>query len=182
MNFIQRQALAYKAVQAVQAPCLLPWFAFAVDTVKLFHNINYPIQVQESVSPYLRAGDIRKVVTARETLLVWQGGEFSPDHPMNQVDPTSGHKIYVLARAVHDYLVHYEYGYTFETGGELRGALASRKHYSELALPALWTDDVAMGCHYAHFGEWPEIQRPVICTPDWEGLEAYLLAEGEKNG
>ena len=188
ISFVQRQAFAYENAQRRLLPWfafavdsyenaqrrLLPWFAFAVDTVKLFQDINYPIQVQESVSPYLMAADVSRDIAAGVPLRVWQGGQFSLDHPMNQVDPTSGHKIYVLARAVHDHLVHHEGDYTFEPIGELRGALASRNHYSELALPALWTDDVAMGCHYAHFGEWPKIQRPVICTPDWEGLEEYL--------
>lgn len=170
LDFIHKNALLYKDASAD----LLPWYAFACDTVRLFRELNCPILIDDNASTYLSAVDISKAIKAGDPLKVWRGGEFSPSHPMNQKDPVTGFKIHVLARAVHDILVHDQAGMTFELLGELNGALHSRKHYSVLAQPALWTDDVAMGAHYAHFGEWPKVQWPVIVQPDWEGLEEFL--------
>jgi hypothetical protein len=87
--------------------------------------------------------------------------------------------VYQISRALHDYSVHNKLMRGFSPHDELLGALGTRYDFSKWAQYAQWTDDVAMGCYYAHFGKWPEVQHPVIVEPDWNGLMEYL--DGERS-
>lgn len=122
---------------------------------------------------------IRDAYETYQTIWAWGGGRFAPGHPLTKVLWLAGptrlwFPAYLVSRAIHDIEIHVKEGLSFSFHDELRGALISREKFSLQAQRAQWTDDVAISCYREHFGEWPAIQRPIICEPDWAGLRRYL--------
>jgi hypothetical protein len=175
-GFIKKQAEAYRDAKVH----LGPWRSYAKEVVEQWREINHPIRLVDDALSYLDPLELRADIKAGRPIKVWGNGEFDSTHPLltitwNPVDGTIGrYAAYHLSRALHDYCIHNRLRLSFSPTDELYGALASRFDFSQSAQAAQWTDDVAMGCYYAHFGKWPEIQRPVVVKPDWEGLKEYL--------
>jgi len=179
-GFVQRQAEAYAA-----APIRYKyWQHYAEEVMEQWKEIDHPIVLHPDALTYLSPRALWEDIKAGRPIKVWSGGAFTMSHPLFRVQlPRSGGRFYTayqISRALHDYQVHYRLRYSFSPYDELLGALASRHDFSRTAQYAQWTDDVAMGCHYAHFGKWPEVQRPVIVEPDWDGLREYL--DGKERG
>lgn len=182
-GFVQRQAEAY-----VSAPVRLKhWQAYADEVVEQWREINHPIVLVDSALTYLHPKELRADIKARNPIKVWCGGAFRLDHPLayaeigiRPVCSDASLRKYQISRALHDYQVHYRGAFSFSPHDELLGALASRHDFSQWAKWAQWTDDVSMGCYYAHFGKWPEVQAPVVVEPRWDELMDYL--DGRDNG
>lgn len=175
-GFVQRQAEAYST-----APTRLkPWQNYANEVVEQWKGIDHPIELVDSALTYLHPKELRKDIIAGNRIKVWCGGAFRMDHPlvervlMEVREERRSYTVYQISRALHDYRVHYQLRMTFSPHDELLGALGSRHDFSQWAQRAQWTDDVAMGCFYAHFGKWPDIQAPRVVEPDWEGLLQYV--------
>lgn len=172
-DFIRIQAEAYR-----YAPIhLKPWEAYVQEVLDHYADLGfYPIQQVPSATPYINHWELINDCRAQRPIKAWGGGNFHPAHPLRR--HAFGIPAYVISRVVHDIMTHVKRGcsYSFSTYDELRAALLSHRavDFSPQAQRAQWTDDVAMSCSYAHFGKWPEIQRPVIVEPDWKGLEEYL--------
>lgn len=173
-GFVQRQAELY----ATAPICLRPWTHYCQEVVEQWREIDHPITLVNSALTYLHPSRLRKDIRAGLPIRVWCGGAFILNHPLvERVCLGSQLKTfaaYQISRALHDYNVHYKGMFSFSPHDELRGALATRYDFSPEAQRAQWTDDVAMGCYYAHFGKWPEIQEPIVVEPDWQGLMDYL--------
>lgn len=176
-GFVQRQAEAYLAGTIR----VKPWQAYANEVVEQWREIDHPIELVDSAITYLHPKELRKDILAGRPIKVWSGGKFDVSHPLAQYGfvgfPAGPHQSitkYQISRALHDYEVHYKLRYSFSPHDELLGALASRHDFSQWAQRAQWTDDVAMGCYYAHFGKWPPVQYPIVVEPDWDGLVEYL--------
>lgn len=171
-NFVQQQAEAYR-----DAPVrIAPWNYYVKEVVTQWREIDHPIVLVDSALSYLDASELRADIEGSIPMKVWKGGTFDEWHPLNgQYKTGSGLLLgYQISRALHDYRAHNEMRFGFSPLDELGAAYRTRVDFSILAQRAQWTDDVAMGCYYAHFGKWPEIQRPIIVEPDWQGLKEYL--------
>ena len=174
-GFVQRQAEAY----ATAPTRLKPWAHYCQEVVEHWREIDHPIVLVDGALTYLHPKELRKDIRAGKPIRVWCGGAFELSHPL--VERVGGfalvsetYRVYQISRALHDYQAHYKGMFSFSPHDELLAALATRHDFSQWAQRAQWTDDVAMGCYYAHFGKWPEVQSPVIVEPDWNGLMDYL--------
>ncbi len=181
-GFVQRQAEAY----AIAPRGTKKWAHYSQEVVEQWRLIDYPIELVDSALTYLHPKELRKDIKAGRPIKVWCGGAFALDHPLTErvlINPSVQSQrqaaVYQISRALHDYTVHNRLMRGFSPHDELLGALGTRHEFSKWAQYAQWTDDVAMGCYYAHFGKWPEIQHPVIVEPDWDGLMEYL--DGERS-
>lgn len=182
MSFIERQAKLY----AIAPWNPEPWGAYAKEVREHWEGMakdGLRITLVDSALSYLDVQQLRRDVDLGNPIRVWSGGNFAPTHPLaasTGIRDVNGKylKHYHLSRAVHDVQAHNDIGYSFSSMDELRGALATKRYFTPLAQSAQWTDDVAMGCYYAHYGTWPTVQKPVIVEPDWEGLEGYLNGPG----
>jgi len=193
-GFIQTQAEAYRDAKVR----IKPWAYYAQEVVDQWKEIDRPIELVDSAVSYLSPAHLRVDIKNGRPIKVWSGGTFDPTHPLAEVMRgrcslawrTHEYSVRTLvnmsvchiSRALHDYKVHNLLRFSFSPVDELRGALASRSDFSNLAQIAQWTDDVAMGCYYAHYGRWPEVQYPVVVKPDWDGLREYLDGKEGKEG
>lgn len=176
-GFVQIQAEAY----ATAVVRLKPWQCYADEVVEQWKEIDHPIVLVDSAMTYLHTKELRKDIIAQRPIKVWAGGAFRLDHPLaytadgiKPVGSTASLRKYQVSRALHDVLAHHRLRFSFSPHDELLAALATRHDFSQWAQRAQWTDDVAMGCYYTHFGKWPEVQHPVIVEPDWQGLIDYV--------
>lgn len=173
-GFIARQAIAY----ADATEQLTPWIAYGREVVEQWAYINHPIQPVNDAVSYLNVTQLCKDILTGKPIRVWAGGKFSGNHPLKSWtyigDPLGNVPVFMVSRVLHDYNAHYRQGYSFSPMDDLIAARVTRLDFSQQAQLAQWTDDVAMSCYYAYFGKWPEVQRPVIVKPDWEGLEEYI--------
>jgi len=177
MNFIKRNAEAYRDATETAAG-IASWGVYAAEVIDQWSKLRC-LGVDEPYSlllvpgqPYATIAELRDDVLGGRLVKVWAGGRFSHNHPITR---RTGHvHAYHLSRALHDVVSHVRRGFDFTSDHEMAAGLRTRGDFSTAAHAAQYTDDVAMGCYYKHFGYWPEIQRPVVVEPDWEGLRRYL--------
>lgn len=154
------------------------WEKYAYEVVKNWRACK-PTPELKIISPMLQPYEtveaLRQDVRHHNRLWVWGGLPFSEDHPMRQPEGRSAlYPAAYYARAFHDLLEHVDGGLGFDFISELKAAERQRRHYPDDLQPVVWTDDVAIGCYREYFGQWPDVQCPVVLKPDWPRLARYI--------
>jgi hypothetical protein len=90
---------------------------------------------------------------AKGNLKVYTGGTLPADHPLAQIESTTGQTFNNIFRGVHDYNGHFLNGNTFSARGELGAYQAHAQMYSKEALPALAAETLAQNSWVNYFGD-----------------------------
>lgn len=90
--------------------------------------------------PYKNAEEMMADVRNNHRLKVYTGGDLPKDHPLAEVEPTTGQTYNNLFRATHDIFGHTAGGHDFTEGGEYNAFKAHNQMYSDEAKPAVRTE------------------------------------------
>ena len=93
-----------------------------------------------NTDPYKNAGDMQADLRNNHHLSVFTGGEVPKDHPLSEVEPTTGQSYNNIFRATHDVFGHAAGGHDFSEGGEHSAYGAHKQMYSAEAQPAVRTE------------------------------------------
>lgn len=90
--------------------------------------------------PYKNAEEMMADVRNNHRLKVYTGGDLPKDHPLAEIEPTTGQTYNNLFRATHDIFGHTAGGHDFTEGGEYNAFNAHNQMYSDEAKPAVRTE------------------------------------------
>lgn len=112
------------------------------------------------------AHEMMSDIRGRKYLPVFLGGDLPPDHPLSEVEPTTGRSYNELFRAVHDLFGHAIGGHTFSPVGEENAFRTHAALFSPEAFPALANETVGQNS-LMHYG------------PHMRNAQGQLLQENE---
>lgn len=108
-----------------------------------------------------------RVAISNRAVLVYKGGnQFEANHPLAQLSMRHhGHTYNSLFRACHDVLGHFDANSDFSLTGEMIAYWTHRAHFSDGAIPALYSEVVGSTCYFEVYKQFLERQKAVILNP-----------------
>lgn len=140
-------------------------------------GINIEFQKED---PYKNADEMSADVRNNHRLKVFKTGEdFPADHPMAEVEPTTGMKYNDLFRATHDIYGHTAGGHDFTEAGEANAYKAHNQMYSDEAKPAVRTETLGQSNWVSNNKDVREGRAKQY--ENFAQQKATILPEAEKN-
>lgn len=165
-----------------------------VEQWKALEKQGVKMTVTDDPDYYNNAQEMLKDIKDNKHIAVWSGeGDMPSDHPLREIEPTTGLPYNTLFRGVHDVLGHGVGGNDFSEQGEENAYNLHRQSYSPEAIPALATDtkgqanwvfnNKALRESGGEPTEFPT-QKAALLPEEFHGADpwAYRAAEQAKDG
>lgn len=163
-----------------------------MDQWKELEKQGYTLEPSKE-DPYKTYEDMAKDIKDNKRIKVWTGAEPPADHPMSEIEPTTGLPYNTIFRAVHDVMGHTAGDNDFSEKGEENAWKRHSQSYSDAALPAMTTEtkgqtstffngkDVREGKAEPHFPEQKATLLPEeLYKPKPKDVEAEKLKQVAK--